>query len=69
MAAYYRVCCTVGMKYLLAAELRQLLGTFSVFNLISAKKPFLEATVSFLNNSASPLSDGRKLIDFTHSVR
>lgn len=40
MVGYYLMCCMVGMKYLLAAELRQLLRDLSAFNLISAKEAF-----------------------------
>lgn len=64
MVAYYLMCCTVGMKYLLAAELRLLLGTFLCLILLVQKASFLEATICFLNNSMSPLSDSVMLNRF-----
>ncbi len=64
MVAYYLMCCMVGMKYLLAAELRLLLGTFLCLILLVQKNPFLEATICFLNNSVSLLSDSVKLNRF-----
>ena len=67
MVAYYLMCCMVGMKYLLAAELRLLLGTFLCLILLVQKASFLEATICFPSNSVSPLSDS--VIDFTYSVR
>lgn len=41
----------VGMKYLLAAELTQLLETFLCLILLVQKDPFLKATIYFSNNS------------------
>lgn len=67
--AYYLMCCLAGMKYLLAAELRQLPGSFHCLILLAPKKPFLQATICFLNNSVSPMSDSVKLNGFRYSVR
>lgn len=64
MEAYYLMCCMVGMKHLLAAELRLLLGTCLCLILLVQKASFPEATIYFLNNSMSALSDSVMLNRF-----